>query len=126
MTQTDLDLFGADPYIIQWTIVRGDTAPLRVYFYESDGTTAIDTSTWEYAASAYDYKNDVTDELEIVASAGYVDITAPADTTQYWGTGYKSVVSQLGFDLQVTIGDVVWTPVLGTIKVLGDFTGGSL
>lgn len=126
MTQIDLDLFGADPAIIQWTIVRGDTSPLRVYFYEADGVTAIDTSTWEFAASAYDYKNDVTDELQVVAHAGYVDVTALPDITQYWGTGYKTIVSQLGFDLQVTIGDVVWTPVLGTIKVLADFTGGSL
>jgi hypothetical protein len=36
-------------------------------------------------------------------------------------------VTELAFDLQVTIdGATVWTPVIGTITVLGDVTGGSL
>jgi len=40
-----------------------------------------------------------------------------------WGTGYKSKVADLNFDLQVTMGSVVWTPVSGTISVLGDVSG---
>lgn len=121
------EIFGADPANIQWSVVRGDTAILRVEFYENDETTAYDTSSWEYASSAYDYKGDVTDELEVVAGDGYVEITAPADITALWGTGYTRTVAELAFDLQVTVDrDTVWTPVIGTIKVLGDVTGGSL
>lgn len=111
---------------IKWNIVRGDTSPLRVEFYQDDEVTLYDTTGWEYASSAYDFKGDVTDELEVLSGAGYVEITATPDITKYWGTGYSSVVSELAFDLQVTVGDTIWTPVIGTISVLGDVTGGSL
>ena len=121
------EIFGANPANIQWVVVRGDTAPLRIEFYENDEVTLYDTTGWEYLASAYDIKGDVIDELEISAADGYVDVTAPASITALWGTGYSSTVAELAFDLQVTIdGETVWTPVIGTIKVLGDITGGSL
>jgi hypothetical protein len=121
------DFLGANPTQIKWQIVRGDTSPLRVEFYQDDEVTLYDTSTWEFSATAYDFKGDALDELEVEAGNGYVNITAPAEITQLWGTGYTSVVAELAFDLQVTIdGDTVWTPVIGTISVLGDVTGGSL
>lgn len=121
------EIFGADPAVMQWIIVRGDTSPFRVEFYENDEVTPFDTSDWEFAASAYDFRGDVVDELEVSSGAGYVEITAPADITALWGTGYAKTVAELAFDLQVTIGgETVWTPVVGTIKVLGDVTGGSL
>lgn len=121
------EVFGADPVNMQWTVVRGDTSTLRIEFYENDEATAYDTTGWQYSASAYDFKGDVTDELETVAGDGYVEITATADVTALWGTGFTKTVAELAFDLQVTIdGDTVWTPVIGTIKVLGDVTGGSL
>ena len=120
-------VFGANPANIKWNVVRGDTAVIRIQFLEDDEATAYDTSTWDFAASAYDYKNGITDELEITAGTGYVDITAPADITSLWGDGYKRTVAELAFDLQVTIdNDTIWTPVVGTISVLGDVTGGSL
>jgi hypothetical protein len=121
------NFIGADPATIKWQIVRGDTSPLRVEFYDTDEVTLYDTTGWEFVASAYDFRGDVTDELEITAGDGYVEILAPADLTALWGTGYNSVVAELAFDLQVTIdSDTVWTPVIGTITVLGDVTGGSL
>lgn len=123
----DTQIFGADPARIQWNIVRGDTSPLRVEFYENDEVTAYDTTGWDYAATAYDFKGDVLDELEVSPGNGYVDITATPDITSLWGTGYTSVVAELAFDLQVIIdNETVWTPVIGTIRVLGDVTGGSI
>jgi hypothetical protein len=123
---TVADIFGANPYNMKWTVVRGDTAVLRVEFLQDDEVTAYATSTWEYASYAYDFKGDVLDELETSAGSGYVEITAPAEITKFWGIGYKAVVAELAFDLQVTIDDTVWTPVIGTITVIGDVTGGSL
>jgi hypothetical protein len=123
----DTEIFGADPATIQWNIVRGDKAPLRIEFYENDEVTLYDTIGWSYLATAYDFKGDVLDELEISSGDGYVDITATPEITALWGTGYTRVVAELAFDLQVTIdSDTVWTPVIGTIRVLGDVTGGSL
>lgn len=120
-------IFGADPMNVKWQIVRGDTSPLRIEFYENDEITLYDTTGWEYIASAYDFKEDMTDELEVSSGDGFVEITATPDITKYWGIGYRSTVSELAFDLQVTIdGETVWTPVIGTISVLGDVTGGSL
>lgn len=118
------DLFGADPVIIKWNVVRGDTAKLRIQFLEDDEVTAFNTSTWEYASSAYDARGDVLDELEIVVGTGYIDIVAPSDVTENWGTGSGSVVAELAFDLEVIIDDEVWTPIVGTIRVIGDVTGG--
>jgi len=67
-------------------------------------------------------------------SPGTVTITAPASITKDWGQGRTSKVGELLFDLQVTINgssdalDVIWTPLIGTISVIGDITylGGSL
>lgn len=121
------EITGANPAIIKWNIVRGDTSPLRFEFYNNDEATAYDTSGWTFAASAYDFKGDVIDELEVVAGDGFVEINATPEITALWGTGYNKVVAELAFDLQVTIDSTtVWTPVIGTISVLGDVTGGSL
>lgn len=120
------DSFGADPVIIKWKVVRGDTSPLRVEFLEDDEVTFVDTTGWEFNATTYDKKTDILDILDISAYNGYVDIVAPPSITEYWGTGYSSVVSELMFDLQVKIDETIWTPVIGTISVMGDVTGGSL
>lgn len=118
------EVFGADPVSIKWNIVRGDTSPLRIEFLEDNETTYFDTSDWTFKATAYDPKTDILDELEVTPEDGYVDILAPSSLTELWGTSYKSIVAELVFDLQVVINDeTVWTPVIGTISVIGDVTG---
>ena len=124
MTLCGPETFGADPARIKWSIVRGDTSPLRVEFLQDDEVTYFDTSDWTYQATTYDPQSDALDELEVTAGEGYVDIMAPASITELWGTGYKSVVTELTFDLQVTIDEnTIWTPLIGTISVIGDVTG---
>jgi len=118
--------FGAIPLNPQWTVVRGDTGVLRIEFYENDEITPFDTSGWVTIAAAYDHKGDVIDELNTTLGEGFVEITALSTVTSQWGLGYKAVVAELAFDLQVTIGSTVWTPIIGTIRVLGDISGGSL
>lgn len=119
-----LNSFGDSPINIKWNIVRGDTAKLRIEFFDNDEVTLTDTSTWEYASSAYDARGDVLDELEVVESQNYIEIVAPADITVNWGTGSGSVLAELAFDLEITIDDdTVWTPIIGTISVIGDVTG---
>ena len=120
------EIFGANPANIKWQVVRGDTSSLRIEFFENDELTPFDTSDWEFASTTYDFRGDVLDELEVSSGLGYVDITASAEITDFWGTGYSSTVAELAFDLQVTIDNAIWTPVIGTITVLGDVTGGSL
>ena len=112
--------FGADPASVQWRVVRGDTSKIRVEFYESDETTYYDISTWTFRSTAYDLKNGGFDTLTVTAGTGYVDIVAPASLTKTWGTGQSSVVTELSFDLQVTINSEIWTPVIGKITVLAD------
>jgi hypothetical protein len=120
------EYFGANPIIVKWNVIRGDTAKLRIQFFENDETTIFDSSDWEFASSAYDAKGDFLDELEVVEGDGYIDIVAASELTSNWGIGSGSVVAELAFDLEITIDDTVWTPVLGTIIVIGDVTGGSL
>jgi hypothetical protein len=117
------EIFGANPANIKWQVVRGDTASLRIDFYENDESTPFDTSDWEFTATSYDFRGDILDELEVEASEGYVIITAPAEITEFWGVGYNSTVAELAFDLQVVVDGSVWTPVIGTITVFGDVSG---
>jgi hypothetical protein len=126
MSCYDVDIFGADPAVIKWRVVRGDSAALRVEFLENDEKTYFETSDWSFAATAYDFKGDVLDELEVVDYNGYVDIKASPEITEFWGTGFSSTVAELAFDLQVVIDNMIWTPVVGTITVLGDVTPGRL
>jgi hypothetical protein len=127
-----IEKFGATPANIQWTVVRGDTATFRVDFLENDEITFFDTSNWTYKATAYDKSGDFLDELIVEDDEnGYVIVKATADLTANWGSAYRSVVAELPFDLQVKIVDgsdiTIWSPVIGTICVLGDVTpGGSL
>ena len=124
MTMCGPEVFGADPVSIKWNIVRGDTSPLRIEFLQDDEVTYFNTSGWTYRATTYDSKTDFLDELEVTPGEGYVDILAPSSITELWGTGYKSMVAELVFDLQVVIDeDTTWTPVIGTISVIGDVTG---
>lgn len=116
------DFIGAEPANVKWRIVRGDTATLTVQFFQNDEVTFYDTSTWTYAATAYDAKTDQSYELDITTNDGYVTITATPAVTATWGVGRK--VSEMSFDVQVTIDqDTVWTPIIGLISVIGDVTG---
>ena len=121
------ETYGNDPINTQWKVVRGDTASLKIEFFENDEKTYFDTSDWEYAATTYDFRGDVLDELEVIISDDYIEIKASPEITSLWGEGYSSVVGELAFDLQITINnDIIWTPIVGTIKVYADVTGGSL
>ena len=127
MTSCEPDFFGADPSNIKWQVVRGDTAELKIEFYENDEVTPYDTTGWEYAASAYDFRGDVTDELTVIPGTGYVTIVVEPDVSQLWGEGYRQLAGELAFDLQVTVdNNTVWTPVIGTISVIADVTAGGL
>jgi hypothetical protein len=131
-----IEKLGASPANIQWTVVRGDNANLKVEFFEDDEVTPYDTSAWSFSATAYDPSSDVLDELVVETyEDGVVYILADKNITENWGgTKYKPIVAELRFDLTATIpgdgvsgggGDLetVWTPVVGTICVLGDVSG---
>jgi hypothetical protein len=131
MCSPTIEKFGATPANIQWTVVRGDSASFTVSLLENDEITEFDTEGWTYKATAYDPIADVLDELTVSSNGSVVTVTAPAEITANWGTKYKSVVAELTFDLQARVPDgnssITWTPVIGTICVLGDVTpGGSL
>jgi hypothetical protein len=130
MCAPSVEKHGASPANVQWTVVRGDSATLKVEFFEDDETTYFDTDNWEFLATAYDASGDFLDDLPVVADDGFVEIKVPADTTANWGLDYKTIVAELPFDLQVTITEgsdvTTWTPVVGTICVLGDITPGGL
>jgi hypothetical protein len=121
------EVFGADPVNIKWNVVRGDTAVLLVQFLEDDEKTFFNTDDWEFSATAYNASTNLTDTLEVNPASGAVEIVAPAFITEGWGEGPGGNVANLRFDLQViTDGDFTWTPVVGTISVIGDVTGGNL
>lgn len=137
MCVSNIEKHGADPANIQWKVVRGDSASLRIEFLEDNEVTYFDTDQWQYLATAYDPNGDILDDLPIASGSGYVDIIITSEISQNWGIGFKSVVAEIPFDLQVTIpGDTysggqedstTWTPVIGSICVIGDVSpGGSL
>lgn len=126
MTICEPQIFGADPVNVRWSVVRGDTAVLRVMFLEADETTPLDLTGWIFESTAFNRRQEIFNELDVEVGSGYVDIIATSDVTASWGTGIGGRVVELIFDLQVEIGTRVWTPVLGTVSVLGDVTGGAL
>lgn len=131
MCSQTITKYGINPLAIQWKVVRGDTAKLKVQFLELDEKTEFDTAGWSYKATTYDSSGDILDDIPVSIDGGTITLTAPASLTKYWGSGYKSVVAELAFDLQVTIQetgeDTIWTPIVGTVCVIGDITpGGSL
>lgn len=125
-----IETFGSDPANIQWRVVRGDTSALRIGFYQNDEETFLNTSTWSYLATAFNPVTKVKETISTTPGVGYVDLVAPSTVTVDWGVGYNSTVAEFPFDLQITISEngtqTVWTPVIGTIAVAGDITGGSL
>ena len=79
-----IDQVGASPINIQWKVVRGDTATLKIEFLEDDEVTPIDISDWTFTSSSYDASGDTLDELTVEEYAGYVIITAISDITKLW------------------------------------------
>ena len=126
MTMSIPESFGNTPAIVKWNVVRGDTARLRVDFLENDETTTFDIDEWNFASTTYDNRGDILDSLTVEVEDGYVNIIATPEITSFWGTGYNGTVAEIAFDLEVQIGDIIWTPVLGTIKVAADVTAGTL
>jgi hypothetical protein len=126
MTMSIPESFGNTPAIVKWNVVRGDTARLRVDFLQNDETTVIDIDEWNFASTTYDNRGDILDSLTVEVENGYVNIIATPEITSFWGSGYNGTVAEIAFDLEVQIGDIIWTPVLGTIKVAADVTAGTL
>jgi hypothetical protein len=118
------DQFGQKPINFKWNVVRGDTAKLRIEFLENDESTYLDISDWTFVSSSYDTKGEALDELDVIVGTGYVDIIADSDITENWGVGFSSVVAELAFDLEVIIDNEIWTPIIGTIVVAADVSGG--
>jgi hypothetical protein len=119
------EFFGSDPARVTWKIVRGDTSSINVSFLQDNETTPYSTVGWDFVSIAYDPKTDSEFELETSFASNVLTITAPSDVTVEWGSTYGSVVAELLFDLQVDTGTQIWTPIVGTISVVGD-VGGSL
>jgi len=119
-------LIGSEPSNIKWTIVRGDDASATFEWYEDDEVTFKNTSTWTYAASAYNPKTKTKYTLTSTAGNGKVTISIPNTISSLWGTGSTAIVAELNFDLEVTIAGKKWTPVLGNIVVRSDITGSAL
>ena len=127
MTICGPEVLGADPANIKWTIVRGDSASLRIEFFEEDGVTKSDIEGWTALSSTYDYRGDVIDNLETEVGDGYIDIFVTPETSRLWGAGYRPIAADLGFDLQITTTDgTIWTPVIGSISVIADISGSIL
>lgn len=124
-TQCGPEVFGADPAIIKWTVIRGDSSSLKVEFLQDDEVTTYDTSDWLYRSNAYDPKTDIVDPLEITKGDGFVTLSISPEVSEYWGTRASGITAELNFDLEVTIDETVWTPVIGSISVIADSSYGT-
>ncbi len=119
---------GAQPARVKWNVVRGDTSVLRVEFYEEDESNPYDTTGWTFISTVFDRRGKSLTTLDVDVFSGYIEITATPEKSTEWGDGFSDRVAQLNFDVQVTIPkqgspNILWTPVIGIISVLGDITG---
>ncbi len=124
-------VLGANPANIHWKVVRGDTAKIRVSFFETNENANLNTNGWTYTATAYNPTTNIYDELSVVVGENYIDIIASPEITESWGTANSGTIAELVFDLEIIVpgetgedDDTVWTPVIGTIVVLADVTRG--
>jgi ribosomal protein S8E len=127
----ETQVLGANPANIHWNVVRGDTAKIKITFFESNEVTEFSTDDWEYIATAYNPANTTYYELSVVEGDGFIEIIATPEISNTWGTASSGIVAELVFDLEITIPavapeteDTIWTPVIGTISVMGDITRG--
>jgi ribosomal protein S8E len=127
----DTQVLGANPANIHWNVVRGDTAKIKITFFESNEVTEFNTEDWTYLATAYNPANNTYYELSVLEGDGFIEIIATPEISNSWGTASSGIVAELAFDLEVTIPavapeteDTIWTPVIGTISVIGDITRG--
>jgi hypothetical protein len=127
----ETQVLGANPANIHWNVVRGDTAKIRITFFESNEVTQFDTDGWTYKATAHNPATNIYDDLLVIEGANYVDVIASPEISNSWGIGTSGIVAELSFDLEITIPavapeteDTIWTPVIGTISVMGDITRG--
>jgi hypothetical protein len=118
---------GAKPANITWNIVKGDSASILVSFLGKDEVTPYVTSGWEYTSKAYSSRTKTSYTLLTEVLDSSVKISALPEVTSQWGTGSNNKVDELEFDLQIILGpDLIWTPVIGTIKVIKDVPVGTL
>lgn len=118
---------GVRPVNIKWVVVRGDTSALKVQFLENDEETSYDITNWQFSATAFSPKDQIFDDLDVSVDGNEITITASSDITEFWGSGVSTTVAELDFDLEVQVSrDTIWTPIVGTITVVGDVTGGRL
>jgi hypothetical protein len=129
----DTQVLGANPANIHWNVVRGDTAKIRMSFFDSNESNQSDISSWSYLATAFNPQTKTKYNLDVVYGDEYIEIVALPETTSLWGTADSGTVAELFFDLEITIpaedpedDDIIWTPVIGTISVIGDITRGVL
>jgi hypothetical protein len=128
----DIQQYGIKPINTQWIVTKGSTSTLEISFLELDETTLFDTDSWSYIASVYDKYNDSLEELEVIATAGKIVITATSDVTGNWGPITSFSTAELKFEVkavipQVGADDFVWIPVSGTVCLISDIiSGGSL
>lgn len=116
-------VLGSDPIIIKWNVVRGDTSTIDIEFFENDEVTYSDISDWLFVATAYEAKTNTFYNLDVTVVSGKVTITALPIITELWGTDMSLKTAELQFDLEGINGEVIWTPVIGTISVIGDVSG---
>jgi len=119
---SDNQILGSDPISIRWNIVEGDTGSLTVDFFENNEVDRFDMTGWVFQSTVFDPKTNSTYVLDVeTLENGSIVITADASTTSSWGNQLPFQTKQLQFDIQgVFEGTVVWTPVIGTIVLIGD------
>jgi len=119
---------GAEPPLVAWTVVRGDTASFRVFVYDDDGDP-LDLTTWTLAMDIerqyYDEDGQATTS-EIMLSLTPT-ITGDDEATGSFTVSLLSEESEIletddAFDVQISDESRVWTLARGTMKIIEDIT----
>lgn len=112
MAKTDIDI----------TAVRGDTIALGVELLDEDGellTDDLDAAYFSCKAdpsdSNYVFQKSLTDGITKVEAGKYTVRVAPEDTEDLEPGSYF-------YDLEITIGSDVYTPLKGRLKLEQDIT----
>ena len=122
---------GLKPPTVTWTVVRGDTAAIRVYVTDDnkdplvieDWTIAMEVKRPNTSAGDFTDNAELIVELEPIST----EIDGPGEFTVSL-TANESVLLETGdiFDIELSDESRVWTVARGTLVIIEDVTNSEI
>ena len=113
---------GSEPPQSLWTIVRGDSASFKMYV-QDDAGVPLTLSDWTIAMDFYREGATSNPVLSVTPVADPDD--GPGEFTVFLSSSETEILEtddKFDIELSETLGNIVWTVLQGSTKIIEDFT----